>query len=103
MPSSRSRAAATWPSIRQAECVLCLFHCLHTCPARRDSLSTRTRSQGLSPPILQEFTRQREVMVTVERGLLHALAFDFNVDVPYPFAWRYLDALVGESVWPCTV
>jgi len=33
-------------------------------------------------------------MVTVERGLLHALAFDFNVDVPYPFAWRYLDALV---------
>jgi hypothetical protein len=42
-------------------------------------------------------------MVTVERGLLHALAFDFNVDVPYPFAWRYLDALVGESVWPCTV
>jgi hypothetical protein len=46
--------------------------------------------------LLQEFTRQREIMVTAERGLLHALAFDFNVEVPYPSAWRFLDALVGE-------
>jgi hypothetical protein len=56
--------------------------------------------QGLSPLPLQEFTRLREVMVNVERGLLHALAFDFNVELPLPLAWRFLDALLGEIKRP---
>ena len=42
-------------------------------------------------------------MVTAERGLLHALAFDFNVELPYPIAWRFLDALVGEIERLCAV
>jgi len=33
-------------------------------------------------------------MVTVERALLHALAFDFNVELPLPLAWRFLDAIL---------
>jgi hypothetical protein len=53
--------------------------------------------------LLQEFARQREIMVTAERGLLHALAFDFNVELPYPIAWRFLDALVGEIERLCAV
>ena len=36
-------------------------------------------------------------MVTVERALLHALAFDFNVELPLPMAWRFLDAILGEK------
>ena len=42
-------------------------------------------------------------MVTAERGLLHALAFDFNVELPLPLAWRFLNTLDGENEWPCNV
>jgi hypothetical protein len=107
MPSSRLLAAATWPSIRRAECVGRLLHRLsmHRVPRFFHHADARARCtlQGLSSLLLQEFTRQREVMVTVERGLLHALAFDFNVEVPYPLAWRFLDVLVGEIERLCTV
>ena len=105
MPSSRSLAAATLPSIKQAECVGWLLHRLRMHRALQFSkhahAPARRTLQGLSPMLLQEFTRQREVMVTVERGLLHALAFDFNVELPLPLAWRFLDALLGEIERPC--
>jgi hypothetical protein len=54
-------------------------------------------------PTSREFTRQREVMVTAELGLLHALAFDFTVELPLPLAWRFLNTLDGENEWPCNV
>jgi|688.fasta_scaffold2135644_1 hypothetical protein len=99
MPSSRSLAAATWSLIQPAECVgrLLLVHAPHAHALARCTL------QGLSPVPLQEFTRQREVMVTAERGLLHALAFDFTVELPLPLAWRFLNTLDGENEWPCNV
>ena len=85
---------ATLPWILQAECVLRAFHRLRiSCLPQ----ILRCSFPGLSTLPLQEFTRQRELMVTLERGLLHSLAFDFNVELPYPFAWRFLDALVGEN------
>jgi hypothetical protein len=105
MPSLGSLAVATLPSIKQAECVGWLLHRLRMHRALQFSkhahAPARRTLQGLSPMPLQEFTRQREVMVTVERGLLHALAFDFNVELPLPLAWRFLDALLGEIERPC--